>query len=123
MIEGAVNARWEAVVDLRIQGSNGRVEEIEAVVDTGYQGFLALPATVVAELALPFSHTSQVILADDTAVGLSVHEAAVLWDGQPIDVDADISGSTPLLGMLLLDGYRLTVDVEVGGDVAIRAMP
>ena len=123
MIEGAVNARWEAVVDLRIQGSDGRAEEIEAVVDTGYQGFLTLPAAVVAELALPFSHTSQLILADDTMVSLPVHEVAVLWDGQPRDIDADVAGSTPLIGMLLLDGYNLNMDVKVGGKVAIQARP
>ena len=121
MIVGAVNARLEAVVDLRVQGSDGRTLEIEAVVDTGYEGFLTLPAAVVAELDLPFLHLRWVTLADDTEVDLDVHDATILWDGQSIDVEADVAGSTPLIGMLLMDGYRLTVDVEVGGDVFIQA--
>ena len=123
MIEGAVNARWEAVVDLRIQGSDGRAEEIEAVVDTGYQGFLALPAAVVAELDLPFAHFGQAILADDTVVDFAVHHATVPWDSQPRDIQVDVAGSTPLTGMLLLEGYRLIIDVDVGGRVVIQATP
>ena len=36
MTEGAVNAAYEAVVRLTVQGPSGQAREIEAVVDTGY---------------------------------------------------------------------------------------
>ena len=36
MIEGTINAKHEAVVNLRVQGPDGRSLEIEAVVDTGF---------------------------------------------------------------------------------------
>ena len=123
MIEGMVNARYEAVVPLRIQGSDGRTLEINAVMDTGYHGFIALPPTMVAELALPFSHTTWMILADDTEASFAAHRVNVLWDGQSREVDAHIAGSTPLIGMLLLDGYSLRVDVKVGGRVVIEVAP
>ena len=42
MIEGVVNAAHEAVVALHLQGPEGRTGDIEAVVDTGYSGFLTL---------------------------------------------------------------------------------
>ena len=42
MIEGAVNAAYEAVVALRLQGPDGRTRDIDAVLDTGYSGFLTL---------------------------------------------------------------------------------
>ena len=42
MIEGAVNALREAVLSLSLQGSAGQTRDIEAVVDTGYSGFLTL---------------------------------------------------------------------------------
>lgn len=54
MIEGVVNAAYEAVVTLILHGPGGRTREIEAVIDTGYNGFLTLPAALVAELRLPF---------------------------------------------------------------------
>ena len=42
-------------------------------------------------------------------------------DGQTRDIEADATGSTPLIGMLLLDKHTLTVDVEAGGRVLIEA--
>ena len=44
MIEGMVTAAHEAVVPLSLQAPEGRTENIKAVVDTGYSGFLTLPA-------------------------------------------------------------------------------
>ena len=49
MIQGVVNASHEAVVTLSLQGPDGQVQDIEAVVDTGYSGFLTLPTTLVAD--------------------------------------------------------------------------
>jgi hypothetical protein len=50
VIEGAVNIAYEAVIPLRLPGPEGLARDIEAVVDTGYSGFLTLPATLVTEL-------------------------------------------------------------------------
>ena len=123
MIEGMVSARHEAVIPLHIQGPDGRALEIDAVVDTGYQGLLSLPAAVVSELDLTYSHMTRLTLADDTVADLDVHYATVLWDDEPREIRADIVGSAPLIGMLLLDGYSLRVDVKVGGRVVIDAAP
>ena len=121
MIEGVVNDAYEAVVALSLQGATGQVQDIEAVIDTGYSGFLTLPATLVMELELPFSHVSRAFLANDDEVSFDVHDVTVLWDGQPRYVKADATGSTPLVGMLLLDGHSLNIEVESGGRVLIQA--
>ena len=121
MIEGFVNANHEAVVPLVLRGPDGQVREVEAVIDTGYSGFLTLPAALVAGLGLPYVFSSSATLADDTEVGFSVHRAMVLWDGSPRNVEADAVGSTPLVGMLLLDGHDLSVQVRDGGRVLIQA--
>ena len=123
MIEGMINAKYDAVVNLRVQGPDGRALEIEAVVDTGYSGFLTLSSAVVAELDLPHALVREITLADDSTVELDVHRVNVFWDGEPITIPADITGSTPLIGMLLLNGYRLIIDVEVGGAVIIQPKP
>jgi predicted aspartyl protease len=52
MIRGAVNARREAVVPLRVRGPTGTELDVDAVVDTGYSASLTLPAAVVAALGL-----------------------------------------------------------------------
>ena len=39
MIQGVVNSAYEAIVTLPLQDPEGRIRDIEAVVDTGYSGF------------------------------------------------------------------------------------
>ncbi len=121
MIQGVVNAAYEAIVTLSLESPEGRTQEIEAVVDTGYSGFLTLPPGLVAELGLPFAYMGQAFLANDAELDFDVHYVTVLWDGQPRGIEADATGSTPLMGMLLLDGHNLTIEVENEGDVVIQA--
>ena len=120
MIQGEVNAAYEAVVPLALQDSEGRTWDIEAVVDTGYSGFLTLPPGLVDELGLPFAYMGLAFLANDAEVDFDVHYVTVRWDGKQRDIEADATGSTPLVGMLLLDGHSLNIDVESGGRVVIQ---
>ncbi len=119
MIRGEVNAAYEAVVTLPLQDPEGRTRNIEAVVDTGYSGFLTLPPGLVDELGLPFAYVGQAILANDAEVDFDVHYVTVLWDGEPREIEADATGSTALVGMLLLHGHTLNIEVESGGRVVI----
>ena len=121
MIQGVVNPAYEAVVTLPLQDPEGRTRDIEAVVDTGYSGFLTLPPRLVDELGLPFAYIGQAFLANDAEVDFDVHYVTVLWDGQPRDIEADATGSTPLVGMLLLDRHSLNIEVKRGGRVVIEA--
>ena len=122
MIQGVVNAAYEAVVSITLQSAEGRTHEIEAVVDTGYTGFLTLPPTLVNELRLPFAYVGRAFLANDDQVEFNVHNITLLWDGEPRDIEADATGSTPLVGMLLLDEHSLNIEVKSGGKVVIQAM-
>ena len=121
MIQGVVNDAHEAVVALPLRGPEGRTLDIEAVVDTGYSGFLTLPPGLVAELELPFAYLGQAFLANDDEVTFDVHDATVLWDDQPRYIKADATGSTPLMGMAMLDNHDLKIEVERGGQVVIEA--
>ena len=120
MIEGVVNAAHEAVIALHLQGPEGRTRDIEAVVDTGYSGFLTLPAVLVAELGLPFAYVGQAFLANDDEVSFDVHDVTVLWDGQPRYIEAGAVGATPLVGMALLHSHNLNIEVEDRGRVIIE---
>ena len=51
MIVGIVRGR-EPLIRLTIRGFRGRQQEIEAVVDSGYTGWLTLPPTAIAALSL-----------------------------------------------------------------------
>ena len=91
------------------------------MIDTGFNRFLTLPPTLVAELALPFIGVSRVVLANGSEETLDMHDVTVLWDGQLRDVDTFVTDATPLVGMSLLDGYALHMRVRDGGRVTIPA--
>ena len=120
MIEGVVNAAFEAVIPLTVQGPAGQTQDIEAVVDTGFTGFLSLPSGVVVDLGLPFINASQATLADGSEATLNVYRAMVLWDGEPRHIRAYAADAIPLAGMRLLDRHNLSIDVENGGRVVIQ---
>ena len=121
MIQGVVNAAYEPVVSISVQGPSAQNSEIEAVVDTGFSEFLTLPPALVTELRLPPVTSASAILADGSEVTFDVYRVTVLWDGYPRHVDAYMSDSTPLVGMRLLDSHNLNIDVVDGGRVIIQA--
>jgi len=120
---GTVNANREAVVDLTVQGPEGLEQEIAAIVDTGFNGWLILPSPLVTTLNLPFRGRGGATLADGSETLFDIHEATVVWEGQPRLVPVYAVESEPLLGMDFFYGRELTIQVMEGGSVAIKALP
>ena len=121
MIQGVVNAAYEAVISLAVQGPSGQSPEFEAVVDTGFSEFLTLPPALVTELRLPPVTSASAILADGSEATFDVYSVTVLWDDRPRHIDAYMSDTTPLVGMRMLNRHNLDIDVEDGGRVVIQA--
>ncbi len=122
MIQGEVNAYYEAVVRLTVQGPSGRSQEIKTVIDTGFTGFLALPTALATELSLAYRDQNRVILADGSEAILDVYDVAVVWDGRLRNTTASAADTVPLVGMRLLDQHVLNVEVVAGGRVVIQAV-
>ncbi len=121
MIEGAVNAHLEAVVTHPLLGPAGQEREIDAVVDTGFNGYLILPPILVADLGLPVVGDGEAVLADGSESTCDVYGVTVLWDGQERYVETAAVGVDPLVGMAMLDTHDLSIQVRVGGRVVIEA--
>ncbi|MDA1049881.1 MAG: clan AA aspartic protease [Planctomycetota bacterium] len=121
MIRGTIRNR-EAIIELEVSGSGQSVQQIEAVIDTGYNGYLTLPDDLVAALRLPFAGHRRGRLADGNVIRLDVYLASVVWHVQQKDVLISQAAGTPLIGMSLLNGNRLTMDVIDGGDVSIEEL-
>jgi predicted aspartyl protease len=64
---GAVSARREAVVPLRVRGPSGIELSVDAIVDTGFTAALTLPKTVITALSLARIPTGGAVLADGSA--------------------------------------------------------
>ena len=121
MITGAVNDYREAIVRLTVLGPQAQ-EEVEAIVDTRFSGFLTLPVSLVATLDLPFRRQGRAVLADGSETLFDVYEAEVVWEERLRRIFVDAADTDPLVGMALLDGQELTVQVLDGGGVFIRAL-
>jgi clan AA aspartic protease len=123
VLTGTVNSSYEAVVRLRVRGPNGRDLEAEAIIDTGFTGSLTLPRDVVNRLDLRFQGHERGVLADGSEGFFEIYEALVLWNGRFRPVSVDVVDTTPLLGMSLLRGSELAIQVVEGGEVVIQELP
>lgn len=122
MISGVVNANREATVPLVVLDANGEEHEIEGVIDTGFSGYLTIPVSLVGLLGLPWLGREDGMLADGSVQVFDVYEARVSWDGQPRTIEADAAEGEPLVGMGLMHGYDVRIEVIEGGRVAIEAI-
>lgn len=122
MILGNVNEELEAAISLDIEGRKGR-EQINALIDTGFSGFLTLTPLIVAALGLSWLGREEGVLADGTICLFDVYIATVLLNGKPCTVEVEVANNPPLIGMGLLHGHSLRVDVVSGGIVSIEALP
>jgi clan AA aspartic protease len=96
--------------------------QIEAVIDTGYTAFICLTQSQIESLGLPWQGIGRGILADGSECLFDVFAADVIWDGQAKHVLVDESNSDPLVGMALMRGFELRIEVRSGGKVQIEAL-
>lgn len=122
MIRGVVNPRWEATLSIVVKSLNGKKHAIDAVIDTGFSGFLTLPSTTIAMLELSWNASDRVTLGDGSEALFDVYAATITWDGRDRDIDVAESETEPLIGMALLYGYRVQIDAIKGGIVKIEAL-
>jgi clan AA aspartic protease len=119
MITGIINADFEPIIPLSICGSDGKVYTQEAIVDTGFNGWLSLSPDLIAELNLKWKRRGRAILGDGTECVFDVYEAVLVWDGNMLTIPIDEADSEPLVGMSLMEGHQLTVQVFEGGHVEL----
>src|SRR5438128_2473380 len=122
MITGVVNADREAVIQVIVRDANGQDHQYEAVVDTGYTGWLTLPPNVVAALGLTWRERGGATLADGSQALFDVYDATVVWDGQPITIPVDVIDADPLVGMSLMYGYELVMPILDGAIFTLRRL-
>jgi clan AA aspartic protease len=122
VIVGVVQGR-EPRIRLTIRSFRGLQQEIEAVVDTGYTGWLTLPPTVIRSLNMRWRSFGRGILADGSVSFFDVYQARVVWDGRVRSVFADEFDASPLVGMSLLQNFELKMQVRARGTVTIKRLP
>jgi len=123
MITGVVTASRQAIIRLTVRGPEGQEQEIDAVIDTGFDGILTLPPSLIATLGLVWRRRGRALLADGSESLFDIYETIVIWDGKPRRIAVDEADIDPLVGMSLLYGYELIVQAIQGGTVIIQPLP
>jgi clan AA aspartic protease len=122
MMQGIVDQNCEATIRLVVGNADSQRQMIDAVIDTGFTGFLTLPLSVLASLNLRAYRREEGILGDGSTCIFDVYRGLVIWDGELRRIDINESETEPLVGMSLLYGYRMQLDAVEGGKVTIQAL-
>lgn len=123
MMQGTVTAQHEAMLAVELLSPDQRRQQIEVLIDTGFNGSLILPAPLIQHLALPFVGYRRARLGDGRVVVFKVYIATVWWHEQRQEVLVLEAEGGALLGMALLAGNRVTLDVVEHGAVHIEQFP
>ena len=122
MISGTVTEDREIVIHLEVLDVNQSAVSIQAVVDTGFNGFLTLSIDVLNALGASAAGTRRAELGDGNLVDMDVYFVKVKWRDEDREVLALQAQATPLVGMSLLWGSRVAFDAQDGGAVTIEPM-
>ena len=107
---------------LSLEDSTGAVQPCLSVLDTGFTGYVVLPPAIVRQLGLANRGRRRITLADGTTQMQNAYTASVVWHGERHVVRVFEIGDRPLIGMRLLAGSRVTLDVIDGGAVTIEPL-
>ena len=109
---GHVDEGDRALIPLRISAVGKTYpRDLQAWVDTAFNGELVLDASLIAELGLPISATIVATLADGSEAVLETYACQIDWFGEirQVEVIAN-AGYYPLLGIGLPLSRKLTID-------------
>lgn len=104
---GSVNARREAIVEIRFVGGDSQV----CVVDTGFDGALILPSSFVERLRLPIVARLVFELVGGARMRGDVALGEIEWLGERRSIEVIISESSDaLIGTEMFEHSTLVVD-------------
>ncbi|MFM7579818.1 MAG: clan AA aspartic protease [Microcystaceae cyanobacterium] len=121
MMQGRVNQNCEAILPLVIR-NNSITQRVDAVIDTGFSGFLTLPSDIISTLQLSWEGRDIATLGDGTFCIFEVYTGWVIWDGEYREIYINESETIPLIGMRLLRTYDLNIQTIEGGLVTIKKL-
>jgi predicted aspartyl protease len=123
-VEGVIDEQKRGRLRLRVRGLFGTLE-IDAFVDTGFNGGISLPISAAVPLGLVLVGAVRTQLADGSEVEDFVfHGWAQIADlpEAPTEVIVTLSGD-PLIGMELLESWDATVSFNLPQRKVIVSTP
>jgi clan AA aspartic protease len=108
LILGTFDRSGSAIVNIRVAGAK-RAREYAAVIDTGFNAFIAMPIAAMIDLGLRSEGAVKVTLGDGSTIDNFVARAAVTFGSQTktCDILIDENSTEMLIGLSLLRGFKL----------------
>jgi clan AA aspartic protease len=120
MIEGHVRDNFPYVTVALPAG--GQDFNVEFLIDTGFDGRLALPSKVLNKIDAAYLDDDIIRTADGRHVSRPIFEVEITWLGEPQAVYViQLDSGVPLLGVELLADNFVTMNMTDGGQVSIGA--
>jgi len=123
VIQGVVSRELVPTLKIALVGIEAQEFEIDAEIDTGFNGDLSLPLERIVSLGWIHRGDESVVLGDGREARVDVYRGIVLWRGTPRLVFVMAAEAKALVGVGLLGGNRLTIDFHPGGQVSISPLP
>ena len=111
---GNVDQAGRALLGLELKNPvSTESRELELWIDTAFDGDIALPRDLIQALGLVPAARVLAILADGSEAELVTFTAEINWFGERRRVEIVAkNGKTPLLGVALMLGHKLTIDYK-----------
>lgn len=117
MIEGRIDNDLEARITLQVITAEGP-QDVEFLVDTGFNGFIAIPLALVQRFKLSLGAVQSGITADGRSGYFDTVEVVLSWQNESISLRAQVLDE-PLIGTRLLRGNSLSADWVAGGKLRL----
>ena len=95
---------------------------VEFIIDTGFDGELALPPHLALRLPLTTAGHQTLALADGTTVYSPYYRLLLEWDGEERLTEVLLLDGSPLLGVNLLNETLMQIEWTEGGEVSIESL-
>lgn len=107
---------------LHLPQSNGRERSIEFILDSGFEGDLALPSSLLVGLEAVYVGEHPFALADLTYRTRPIYQIILDWhDEERVTEVISIKGN-PLLGIGLLRDNLVQIEITEGGEVSVEPL-
>ena len=119
---GIVNSKGESILRLVVGDHETQRVVVDSVVDTGYTGSLTLPPATIVTLDLKWRGSEDVVLGDGCTQRFDVYSTRIIWNAKFRPIKANEADTDLLVGLGLLYGYQMCIQVKDGGSVKIRSL-
>ncbi|MBV9848174.1 MAG: hypothetical protein JO250_00660 [Armatimonadetes bacterium] len=120
MIYGHVRDKF-ARLTIPLPGLDGSAA-IEFILDTGFEGHLSLPGTVVDTLDATYLGDRPVAFADGAVRTRPFYQIMLEWQDELRPVEIIALDGKPLLGVELMEGSFLQAEMRDGGEVSLEPL-